>query len=479
MGTTTRKIVIDPVTKVEGHGKVTIHLDEKGDVSNAHFHVVEFRGFEKFCEGRLASEMPMLTARICGICPVSHHLASVKALDAAFGVTIPPAAKKLRELLHFGQMIHSHALHFYYLSAPDFLLGSDSDPSLRGITGIAQKFPDIAKKAIHLRKIGQDIVDMVGGRAIHPVSAIPGGMSKALSHKERFEISKSLKDAMELARMGLDVIKDLNVKFDQLYKNLGYIETGYLALDNNGALELYDGKLKLIDKNGAILENIPDIEYQSIISERVEDYSYLKSGYYKKQSFADGVYRVGPLARLNVCERIDTPEANKEFADYREMGHGGKVHTTAFFHYARMIEILHSVEKAIELIHDDDVVSSEHRVTCNRKSGEGVGIIEAPRGTLIHHYTIDDFGKIEKANFIVATTNNNAAMDLSTAAAARAFIKGGNVNDALLNNIEMAVRCYDPCLSCATHAIGQMPLEVEVLSNTGDTVTTLRKGVDA
>jgi NAD-reducing hydrogenase large subunit len=470
-----KKVVIEHMSKLEGHGKITVYLNDNGDVDDAHFHVTEFRGFEKFLEGRMAAEAALITPRICGICPVSHHLAAAKAIDMAFGVEIPPAAKKLRELMHMGQMIHSHALHFYFLCAPDFILGVDSDPAKRSAFGLVEQDPELAMKAIKLRKIGQDIVDVVGGRQIHPVTAIPGGMSKALTKAEKYTLLEDLKKSIDLGKLSVSIIKDLTNKYADVIPKFGDFETHYMALDNDGSLELYDGKIKLVDSKGKLLERINDYDYKDIIGEEVHEYSYLKSGFYRKQGFKDGIYRVGPLARVNMCDRIGTPLADEALKEYKQIVGDGYVHNTFYFHYTRIIELLHSIEKAILLLEDEDITSPDHRVVAKRQAGRGVGVIEAPRGTLIHEYVVDDFGKIEKANLVVATTNNNAAMDYNVKESAKQIIKAGNITEGNLNLLEMAIRAYDPCLSCATHAIGQMPLKVDIMSADNKLIDTIVK----
>ena len=469
-------ITITPVSRVEGHGKVTIHLDDNNQVVESHFHVLEFRGFEKFCEGRLMSEMPVITTRICGICPVSHHLASAKACDDVLGVDIPPTAKSLRELMHMGQFIHSHSLHFFYLAAPDLLFSPSSDPAKRNIIGIIEADPELGKKAIRLRQIGQNIVERVGGRPIHPVSAIPGGMSKSLSHEDRFLIRKEVDEAVELAKLGIQLVKEANEKYADIIPRFAAIKTNYLGLVKNGNLELYDGKLRLIDKTGNALEEFDPRNYLDYLGEHVEDWSYLKFPFYKKQGFPEGIYRVAPLSRLNVADAISTPLANKELGEFKALGNGNPVHETLYYHYARLIEILYAAERAKELLEaDDEIVGKDVRLKVERKAGEGVGVIEAPRGTLIHHYWVDDSGKIEKANLIVATVQNNPAIDMSVNEVAKEFVKGGKIEQGALNMVEMAVRCYDPCLSCASHAIGQMPMVIELLSADGTIVDAVER----
>jgi len=468
-------ITISPVTRVEGHGKVTIHLNDKNEVEESHFHVVEFRGFEKFCEGRLMSEMPVITTRICGICPVSHHLASAKACDAVLGVDIPAAAKKLRELMHMGQVIHSHALHFFYLAAPDFLLGPSSDPAKRNVIGIIEANPELGKKAIRLRQIGQNIIERVGGRPIHPVTAIPGGMSKPLSHEDRFFMGKEIEQAIELAQLAVNVGKSLYEQYADIVPKFAVIKTNYMGLVKDGNLELYDGALRIIDDTGDTLEEFDPANYLDYLGEHVEDWSYLKFPFYKKQGFPNGIYRVAPLGRLNVCDAIGTELANNELTEFKKLGNGGPVHETLYYHYARLIEILYAAERARELIKDDDIVSKDVRVQVERRAGEGVGVIEAPRGTLIHHYWADDSGKIEKANLIVATVQNNPAMDMSVNEVAKEFVHGGKIEEGALNMVEMAIRCYDPCLSCATHAIGQMPLVIELIAANGAVIDSKKR----
>jgi len=471
-----KTITICPVSRVEGHGKVTIHLNDQNEVEESHFHVVEFRGFEKFCEGRLMSEMPVITTRICGICPVSHHLASAKTCDDVLGVDIPPAAKKLRELMHMGQIIHSHSLHFFYLAAPDFLLGPSSDPAKRNIVGVIEADPELAKKAIRLRQIGQNIIERVGGRPIHPVTAIPGGMSKPLSHEDRFIMGKEIDEAIELAQLGVQVGKEANEKYADVISRFAVIKTNYMGLVKDGNLELYDGTLRMIDETGNTLEEFDPKNYLDYLGEHVEDWSYLKFPFYKKQGFPEGVYRVAPLGRLNVADAIGTELANKELGAFKKLGNGKPVHETLYFHYARLIEILYAAERAREIIDDDDVVSNEVRVKVERKAGEGVGVIEAPRGTLIHHYWADDNGKIEKANLIVSTVQNNPAMDMSVNEVAKEFVKGDKIEEGALNMVEMAIRCYDPCLSCATHAIGQMPLVINLVAADGTVLDVVERG---
>lgn len=469
-----KTIVIDPVTKIEGHGKVTIHLDDNGNVAESHFHVTEFRGFEKFCENRMAWEMPVITTRICGICPVSHHLASAKACDDLFGVEIPPAGKKLRELMHMAQFIHSHALHFFYLAAPDLLFGLDAPPEQRNVLGVVAANPELGKKAIKLRAFGQSMIEKVGGRSIHPVSAIPGGMSKALSHEDRHDLLKELDEALAIAKEALSVVKSVNERYADLIPAFASFPTKYMGLVKDGALELYDGNIRLNDSDGKTLEEFAPQQYLENIAEQTIDLSYLKFPYYKKQGWPDGIYRVGPLGRLNVAERITTPIANEELKNFKSLS-SGPVEASLCYHYARIIELVYAIERAKELLQDEDIVSKETRVPVERKAGEGVGVIEAPRGTLIHHYEADDMGKLLKVNIIVSTAHNYAAMDKSVNEVAKLVLNGKNPAEHLLNQVEMAIRCYDPCLSCATHQIGKMPLEVELYSGNGSLLRSVRR----
>lgn len=470
-----KKITIDPVSRVEGHGKITIQLDDQGNAVASEFHVQEFRGFEKLCEGRMIWEMPVFTSRICGICPVSHHLAAVKATDALLGVQIPPAAAMLRELMHMAQFIHSHSLHFFYLTAPDLLIGPDAAPIERNIVGLISKDRELAQKAIRLRQIGQDMIERVGGRSIHPVTAIPGGMSKPLSHEDRYVMLKEIDEASALAQLALDTCKKLFEDYAGLVPAFGAIESKYMGLVKNDCLELYDGDIRLINAGGTTAEEFKASDYLEYIAEYTTDYTYNKFPYYRKEDREKGLYRVGPLARLNVSERIATPLANKEFMDFRELGKGLPVNDTMYYHYARVIEIIYAVERAKELLLDDTIVSRETRVPVKRQAGEGVGVIEAPRGTLIHHYWADDLGKVEKANIIVSTTHNNAAINKSVYEVAKTFIRGGEIQEGMLNRVEMVVRCYDPCLSCSTHQIGKMPLIIEVFSPEGRLVGSVRR----
>ena len=472
----TRKIIIEPVTRVEGHGKVTIHLDDKGNVDKARFHITQVRGFEKFCEGRLFWEMPVITSRICGICPVSHHLASAKAGDAILGVQLTPTAERLRRLIHMAQIVQSHALHFFYLASPDLLFGMDADPAKRNIMGLIAEMPEIAKKGIKIRAFGQKIIEMLGNKRVHPNAAIPGGMNKALEHNKRDEILRQVDDIIADCQFAIDLVKDYYAQHSGEATSFANFGTGYLGLiDNDGNVEYYDGKLRLKDSQGIILEdNVAPENYLSIIEEKVEDWSYCKFPYYKKLGYPGGIYRVGPLGRLNVADGCDTPLANKEFRDFKKLGDNGTVSASLYFHYARLIEMLNAAEKIKLLVQDELICSNEIWVNSSQINEEGIGVIEAPRGILIHHYWVDTSGKIRKVNLIVATGHNNLAMNRAVYEVAKEYIKGGKVTEGILNRVEVAIRCYDPCLSCSTHALGHMPLEIAIYGPDGSIHQILR-----
>jgi NAD-reducing hydrogenase large subunit len=478
MASEPRIIEIKPVTRVEGHGKVTLHLDENGRVSGAHFNVLQLRGFEKFCEGRVFWEMPLITERACGICPVSHHLASAKAGDAILGVEVPPAAKKLRELIHMAQFIQSHALHFFHLASPDLLFGMDADPATRNVIGLIAANPELAKKAVWLRGFGQSIIETLGSKKVHPNFAIPGGVNTALSPSARDDALGKIDDALAIYQLGIDVVKDFQSKNVALMTGFASFRSAYLGLvDPAGNLELYDGKLRLLDNKGFVLEDQVDgSDYLSIVEEAVEDWSYMKFPYYKKMGYPGGIYRVGPLARLNVADAIATPLAQKEFVEFRKLGNGGMVQGSLYYHYARLIEGLYAVERLQQLLLDDDICSTELRVSSSKYNEEGVGVLEAPRGTLIHHFWVDGSGIVRKANIIVATQNNNLALDRAIYRVAREYVKAEKLTEGMLNRVEVAIRCYDPCLSCATHALGQMPLIAQLVSADGRVLDEARRG---
>jgi NAD-reducing hydrogenase large subunit len=472
-----RTVEINPVNRIEGHGKVTIYLNEDGDVADARFHVTGFRGFEKFCEGRMFWEMPVITSRICGICPASHILASVKAGDAILGIKIPRPAQLLRQLMHMGQIIESHALNFFYLASADLLLGVDTEINKRNIFGLIDEKPEIAKTGIRMRHFGQKVMQKIGGgRKVHPIGAIPGGMSTSLLPEDRDELLKEVDGIITDSQSTLSLLKNFYYKAGKEITSFANFPTAYLGLvDDKGNLDFYDGKLRLIDSVGKVLEKRVDLNnYLSIIQEKTEDWSYLKFPFYKKMGYPSGNYRVGPLARLNVASGITTPLANKEFQNFKKLGKNGVVQGSMYYFYARLIEILHAVEKLKSLLEDKDICSKDIRVTSGSFNEEGIGVIEAPRGTLFHHYWVDKAGQIKKVNLIVATGHNNLAMNRAIKEVIGKHVSRENLNSGILNRVEAAIRCYDPCLSCSAHALGRMPLILQLVSPTGEVINQLK-----
>ena len=475
----TQKITIEPVTRIEGHAKVTIHMKEDGTVDHAYLHVNEFRGFEKFCEGRMVFEMPNITPRICGICPVSHHLAAAKAGDEVHGAPPPRPARLLRELMHMGQVIQSHGMHFFELAGPDLLLGFDADPAIRNVVGLIQANPDLALKAVNLRKYGQEIIHILGGRRIHPVFAVPGGVNKALTPEERDLILSGYHKALDTVKVGIQIMKGWAEANQEDINKFAVFPTGYLGMVKPGnTLELYDGDIRLIDAAGKQMELFDGRTYLDYIAEHVEDWSYLKFPYYKKMGFPQGVYRVGPLGRLNASDRVATPLADAELKAFKAINSGKPVENTLYYHYARLIEALYAVENVAVLLDDPDVLSTDLLNTRHDYKGEGVGVIEAPRGTLWHHYFANENGQLERVNLIVATGNNNWAMSKAVDSVAKTYINGQVIREGLLNRVEAAVRAYDPCLSCSTHAVGQMPIVIEMVDSQGSLTRTISRGAD-
>lgn len=471
-----QKITIEPVTRIEGHAKVTIHLDEAGKVRRAYMHVNEFRGFEKFCEGRMVFEMPYITPRICGICPVSHHLAASKAADIVLGCPPPRPASLLRELMHMGQIVQSHGMHFFELAGPDLLLGFDADPAIRNVIGVAQLNTELAVRAVKLRKWGQSIIAILGGKRVHPNFSVPGGVNKALSPAERDEILAGLDESIATIQTGIQIIRDWAEANMEDIRKFAVFPTGYLGLitPENG-LELYDGEIRLIGQDGVQLERFSAQHYLDYIAEHVEPWSYLKFPYYKKLGWPKGVYRVGPLGRLNTAEKIDTPLANEELKRFKALNPGKPVENTLYYHYARMIECLFAAERVRFLLDDPDILSTDILNTRKEVKGEGVGVIEAPRGTLLHHYWTDQHGQIKKVNLIVSTGHNNWAMSEAVDQVAKTYVTGPKITEGMLNRVEAAIRAYDPCLSCSTHAVGQMPIVLDVVDAEGNLVQTLRR----
>lgn len=463
-----RSITIDPVTRIEGHAKITVHLDKSGSVSDARFHVAEFRGFEKFCEGRPFWEMAGLTARICGICPVSHLIASSKAGDAILSVQVPPPAEKLRRLMNLGQIVQSHALSFFHLSAPDLLLGFDSDPARRNVFGLIAEHPEIARAGILLRQFGQEIIERLGGRKIHPSWTVPGGVRERLSTEHRDAIASRLPQAFSYATTALDLWKNLSDHFPDEADSFGNFPSLFLALvGDDGTWEHYGGAIRVIDAHGQLLVNgFPPEQYPNYVAEAVEPDSYLKSPYFRPLGYPDGLYRVGPLARLNLCQRMGTPRADAELLEFRQR-YGSPATSSLWYHPARLIEILCCLELVEQLLDDPDLLSDHLRARASVNRPVGIGISEAPRGTLFHHYEVDRDGKLTYVNLIIATGQNNLAMNRTVLQIARHYIHGESVSEGVLNRIEAGIRAFDPCLSCSTHAAGQMPLVLQIFSSDG------------
>ena len=454
-----KEITISPVTRIEGHAGVRIYLNDRGEVDSAHFQVVELRGFEKFLVGAAIEEAPRITPRICGICPSAHHLAAAKATDRIFGVTPPATGKNLRELLGLGQFVHSHALHFFMLAAPDFILSPDAPPEVRNVVGLARHSPDIARKAITVRKFGQRLTEAVGGKPIHPANALPGGMSAPLTEGKRDELAAMADEALGIAREGWEIAKNL---LDGVDTEIGAVRTGFMGMTNHGLYSTYGGPVAMLGPDGGRIGSFSGQDYTNFIEEYSEDWSYLKFARLK----GGGYYRVGPLARLNIVERMGTEHADAALAEYRER-FGTVTQAPLAYHLARYIEFLASCERAKDLLADPGITGTGIRTPAGKVvNRRGVGIIEAPRGTLIHDYTVNDAGIIEKCNLIVATCQNNYAIDRGVEDMARRVVKNGTLTEGAANRIEMIIRAYDPCISCATHAIGRMPLRIECMRRT-------------
>jgi len=473
-----RKVVINPVTRIEGHAKVTIRFNEEGKVETARMHIVEFRGFERFVLGRLYWEAPVIVQRLCGICPVSHLLCAAKAMDMIVGADkLTPTAEKMRRLLHFGQIYQSHALHFFHLSAPDLLLGYDADPAIRNVIGLKKKDKELATRAVLMRKYGQEVIKATAGKKIHGNGAIPGGVNKNLTIEERDYLLKDIDKMIEWAVDGLQLYKKLYKNDIERLSKLGSFESNFVSIvRDDGALEMYDGKLRAKDPDGKIIfDKVEPIDYLDYIREGVRNWSYMKFPFIYKLGQEKGWYRVGPLARLNNCDFIDSPIAEKERQEFMELGGGRPVHSTMAYHWARLIEVVHAAEKMKELLNDPDLQGTDLVVTGKRRN-EGVGILEAPRGTLFHHYRVGDDDKITMANLIVSTTNNNQPMNESVRRVAEDYLEGREITEPLLNLVEVAIRAYDPCLSCATHAVGQMPIKLTLEDANGNIIDEKVRG---
>ncbi len=483
-----KTITIDPITRLEGHGKINIFLNDKGNVENAYLQIPELRGFERFCQGRRAEDMPQITSRICGVCPVAHHFASTKALDSAFNVDPPAAAKKLRELMYSGYIIYDHTLHFYYLGGPDFVVGPDAPAAKRNVIGVIEKAGvEIGKEVIKHRAYGQKITAILGGKATHPVCGLPGGVSKGLDKEEVKDIETMTKSCMEFAKFTLKLFDDIVLKnkdyVDLITSDPYQLKTYNMGLvDSKNKVNFYDGKIRITDQQGKEHSKFDVKDYYNKIAEHVEEWSYMQFPYIKKIGWNgltdgkdSGIYRVGPLGRLNAAEGMATPQADKEYKRMFETLGGRPVNSTLAFHWARLIELLYATERALELIKDPEITSKKIRNPVG-EPGEGFGVVEAARGTLIHHYKLDKKGLIDKANLIVATTNNAGAITMSVRDAAKGLISNGKIDDGILNKVEMAFRAYDPCFACATHTLpGGMPLQVDIYNNKKELFKTYKR----
>jgi NAD-reducing hydrogenase large subunit len=473
-----RRVAIEPVSRVEGHGKVTILLDADHRVQQVRLHIVEFRGFEKFIEGRPYWEVPVMVQRLCGICPVSHQLAASKALDHVVGAArVTVSAEKIRRLMHYGQVMQSHALHFFYLASPDLLFGFDSPAQQRNIVGVAAAYPDIARKGILLRKFGQEIIRVTSGKRIHGTGAIPGGMNKHVSRQDRDLLRGEADQMCDWAHEGVQVIKQLHAANAQLYGEFARFPSNWMSLVRaDGALDLYDGRLRVRDADGHILvDGFDDQDYLSLIEEEVRPWTYMKFPHLRALGRETGWYRVGPLARVQNCDFIPSPLAEAERQEFVAEGRGMPVGATLAYHWARMIETLHAVEVIRTLLDDPDILAGTLMAGGERRPA-GVGALEAPRGTLIHDYTVGPDDLVTHCNLIVSTTHNNQAMNEAVRAVARQYLDGHELTEGLLNRVEVAIRAFDPCLSCATHALGQMPLEVSLLGPEGEIFDQVRRG---
>ena len=477
-----KRVVIDPVTRVEGHGKVTLLLDEENQIKQARLHIVEFRGFERFIQGRPYWELPVLVQRLCGICPVSHHLAAAKAIDQLVGIDpdlLPPAADKLRRLMHFGQVLQSHALHFFHLASPDLLFGFESEVAKRNIIAVLQEHTEIGLQGVKLRKYGQEVIRMISGKRIHGTAAIPGGMNKSLTREERDYLLEDIDQIIQWSEAAVVLIKKMHCSNLPYYDDFATIRTNYMSLTRpDGGLELYHGGLRAKnDKGETIMDHVDYCRYNDYIHEEVKSWTYMKFPYLLSLGKEQGWYRVGPLARVNNCDFINTPKAEAARLEFKAHSGEAMVHSTLAFHWARLIEALHCAEAIKELLNDRDIMGQD-LVAQGEKRREGIGVIEAPRGTLFHHYQIDENDIVTKANLIVSTTSNNQGMNESVRQVAAEYLSGTELTEPLLNNLEVAIRAYDPCLSCATHAVGKMPLQLDLVDAEGRLVDQLIKHSD-
>jgi len=472
-----RRISIDPISRVEGHGKVTLLLDEQNKIHQVRLHIVEFRGFEVFIKGRPYWEVPVTVQRLCGICPVSHSLAACKAMDMVIGAKqLTPTAEKLRRLMHYGQIVQSNAVHFYHLASPDLLLGFDSDVAQRNIVGVAAKYPDIAKQGILLRKYGQEVIRLVSGKRVHGTGAIPGGVNKALTKEECTQLKQNLPQCIQWIQGGIELMQRFYETNPAFYNSFGLFDSNMMGMvREDGALDLYHGFLCIKDAKGkAIFERLNYETYTQVLREEVKPWSYMKFPFIAGLGPEKGWYKVGPLARLQTCDFIPSPLAQAARQTFLSIGHGQPIHSTLSYHWARLIEILHGLEVIEELLEDPDLFGKELVVKGERQE-EGVGVIEAPRGVLIHHYKVDEEDKVTMCNLIVSTTHNNQAMNAAIRSVAMQHLERRVISEGLLNHIECAIRAYDPCLSCATHALGKMPLQVELMDAEGKRISRLSR----
>ena len=471
-----RTVVIDPVTRLEGHARITLRMDARGEVEDAQFQVTQLRGFEKFCEGRPYYEMPNLMARICGICPVSHQLASAKACDAILAVKIPPAAGRLRRMLNLAQVIQSHALSFFYLSVPDLLLGMDADAAERNLFGVMRRDPELGRNGVRLRKFGQRVIEILSGRRIHPDWVVPGGVNQPLTAERRDAIRAMIPEALAITQKTLQWFKSrLETYREEIrtFANFPSLFMGLVTPDDRPAF--YEGKLRFTDAAGNIVaDKLEPPEYGTFLGEAAEPFTYMKFPYYKAMGYPEGIYRVGPLARLNIVDRAGTPLADQEWVEFRSLERGA-VLSSFHYHYARLIEILHCIEHIQGYLEDPVILNTHVRATASLNNSEGVGACEAPRGTLIHHYRVDENGLITWANLIIATGHNNLAMNRGVLQAAKHFVHGEKLGDGVLNRVEAVIRAFDPCLSCSTHATGQMPLIVRLERGDGSLLDEARR----
>jgi len=472
-----KTITIDPITRIEGHSKITLQLDDRGEVAEAYFHVTQFRGFEKFCVGRPYYEMPYLMERICGICPVSHLLASAKACDMLLAMKVPKAAGKLRRILELAQLIQSHALSFFYLSSPDFVLGMDADPKERNLFGVMQKNPELGRGGIRLRQFGQQVIETLAGKRVHPGWVVPGGVNEPLSVDKRDKILKQMPEVIEIALKALAWFK---IEFENFreeirtFANFPSLFMGLVTIDERAGY--YEGKIRFTDSLGNIVADMLEAaDYQQYLGEAVEPFTFMKFPYYKPLGYPDGMYRVGPLARLNLVDNCGTPLAQQEWVEFRALERNA-VLSSFHYHYARLIEILFALEHIQEYLEDPIITQSHARYSASLNNLEGVGCCEAPRGTLIHHYRVDEQGLITWANLIIATGHNNLAMNRGILQAAKHFVRSEKLSEGMLNRVEAVIRAFDPCLSCSTHADGHMPLSIRLISTEGKVLDEIRRG---